>query len=240
MKEKLIVALDVSTREKALRLAEQLWDKVGAFKVGMQLYNSVGPDIVKDIQALGGKVFVDLKFHDIPNTVSQASRIITGKGAFMFTLHASGGKEMMEKSALAVQETAAEMKITKPIVLAITVLTSISQEVFQNEVGIQRPIEDQVVEWAKLAQNSGIDGVVASPKEISAIRKACGPDFIIVTPGIRPLWAASNDQKRIMTPKEAVQLGATYLVVGRPITAQEKPGEAAQKIVTEMEEGIHA
>jgi orotidine-5'-phosphate decarboxylase len=240
MKEKLIVALDVSTREEALTLVEQLWDKVGAFKVGMQLYNSVGPDIVKDIQFLGGKVFVDLKFHDIPNTVSQASRIITGKKAFMFTLHACGGQEMMEKSARAVRETAHDMKITKPIVLAITVLTSISQTVFENEVGIAKPIQDQVVEWAQLAQRAGIDGVVASPKEITAIRKACGPEFVIVTPGIRPNWAASNDQKRILTPKEAIQLGATYLVVGRPITAHEQPGEAAQKIVAEMEEGIHA
>lgn len=240
MKEKVIVALDVSTRKEALSLAEQLWDSVGAFKIGMQLYNSEGPDIIKDIQSLGGKVFVDLKFHDIPNTVSQTSRVITGKEAFMFSIHASGGLEMMEKSASAVRETSAEMKIEKPLVIAITVLTSINQEVFENEVGILKPIENQVVCWAQLAQKAGLDGVVASPQEIEAIRKACGKDFVIVTPGIRPLWAVSNDQKRVMTPKEAVQRGATYLVIGRPITSHQNPVQAAKDIVLEMEESINA
>ncbi|MEL7568851.1 MAG: orotidine-5'-phosphate decarboxylase [Dehalobacterium sp.] len=240
MKEKLIVALDVSTRQEALRLAEQLWDSVGAFKIGMQLYNSEGPDIIKDIQALGGKVFVDLKFHDIPNTVSQTSRVITRKEAFMFSIHASGGMEMMEKSAFAVREVSEEINIVKPLVIAITVLTSINQEVFENEVGISKSIEEQVVNWAKLAQRAGLDGVVASPQEIEAIRKACGKDFVIVTPGIRPLWAISNDQKRVMTPKEAVMRGATYLVVGRPITSHQNPVQAAKKIVKEMEEALDA
>ncbi|MGI6686085.1 MAG: orotidine-5'-phosphate decarboxylase [Bacillota bacterium] len=238
MKEKLIVALDVSTRKEALQLAEQLWDSVGAFKIGMQLYNSEGPDIIRDIQALGGKVFVDLKFHDIPNTVCQTSRVITRREAFMFSIHASGGMEMMKKSAHAVREVSQEINIVKPLVIAITVLTSINQEVFQNEVGILRPIEEQVVNWAKLAQEAGLDGVVASPKEIKAIRNACGPDFVIVTPGIRPLWAISNDQKRVMTPKEAVRAGATYLVVGRPITSHPQPWDAAKKIVEEMEEAL--
>jgi len=240
MKEKLIVALDVSTRQEALRLAEQLWDSVGAFKIGMQLYNSEGPDIIKDIQALGGKVFVDLKFHDIPNTVSQTSRVITRKEAFMFSIHASGGMEMMEKSASAVRELSTEINIVKPLVIAITVLTSINQDVFENEVGISKLIEEQVVSWAKLAQRAGLDGVVASPQEIEAIRKACGKDFVIVTPGIRPLWAISNDQKRVMTPKEAVMRGATYLVVGRPITSHQNPIQAAKKIVEEMEEALDA
>lgn len=240
MKEKLIVALDVSTRKEALQLAEQLWDSVGAFKIGMQLYNSEGPDIIRDIQNLGGKVFVDLKFHDIPNTVSQTSRVITRKEAFMFSIHASGGKEMMEKSARAVREVAGELDIVKPLVIAITVLTSINQEVFEEEVGINRLIEEQVVNWARLAQEAGLDGVVASPKEITAIRKACGQDFVIITPGIRPLWAMSNDQKRVMTPKEAVMAGATYLVVGRPITSHQNPAEAAKKIVKEMEEALYA
>lgn len=240
MKEKLIVALDVSTRQEALQLAEQLWDSVGAFKIGMQLYNSEGPDIIRDIQALGGKVFVDLKFHDIPNTVGQTSRVITRREAFMFSIHASGGREMMEKSACAVREVSEELGTPKPLVIAITVLTSINQEVFEHEVGIARPIEAQVVNWAKLAKEAGLDGVVASPQEIEAIREACGEDFVIVTPGIRPLWAISNDQKRVMTPKEAVLKGATYLVVGRPITAHQNPGAAAKKIVEEMEEAIDA
>ncbi len=240
MKEKLIVALDVSTRHEALKLVEQLWESVGAFKIGMQLYNSEGPDIIKDIQELGGKVFVDLKFHDIPNTVCQTSRVITRREAFMFSIHASGGGEMMTKSATAVREESHQLGISKPLVIAITVLTSISQEVFEKEVGITRLIEEQVVNWAKLAQQAGLDGVVASPKEIQAIRKACGKDFIIVTPGIRPLWAMTNDQKRVMTPKEAVKYGATYLVVGRPITSHQSPDQAAKKIVEEMEEAQDA
>ncbi len=240
MKEKQIVALDVSTRHEALKLVAELWESVGAFKIGMQLYNSEGPDIIKDIQALGGKVFVDLKFHDIPNTVCQTSRVITRREAFMFSIHASGGGEMMTKSATAVREESHQLGISKPLVIAITVLTSISQEVFEKEVGIARLIEEQVVNWAKLAQQAGLDGVVASPKEIQAIRKACGKDFIIVTPGIRPLWAMTNDQKRVMTPKEAVKYGATYLVVGRPITSHQNPDQAAKKKVEEMEEAQDA
>jgi len=158
----------------------------------------------------------------------------------MFSIHASGGMEMMKKSACAVREVSQELGIMKPLIIAITVLTSINQEVFENEVGIEKPIEEQVVNWARLAQEAGLDGVVASPKEIKAIRNACGPDFVIVTPGIRPLWATSNDQKRVMTPKQAVKEGATYLVVGRPITAHPNPGEAARKIVEEMEEALYA
>lgn len=240
MKNKLIVALDVATRKEALQFAEELWDDVGAFKIGMQLYNSEGPDMVKDIQSLGGKVFVDLKFHDIPNTVCQTSKVITRREAFMFSVHAAGGQEMLSKSAQAVKETSDALNIPKPLVVAITVLTSISQEVFEQEVGIPRPIREQVVCWAKLAQKSGLDGVVASPLEIRSIREACGPDFVIVTPGVRPVWAASNDQKRVMTPGEAVKMGATYLVVGRPITSHSNPKEAARKIVSEMEEAVNA
>jgi len=238
VKEKLIVALDVATRKDALELVEQLWDKAGAFKIGMQLYNSEGPDIVRDIQSLGGKVFVDLKFHDIPNTVCQTSKVITRREVFMFSVHAAGGFEMMNRSAQAVQEASHTLGVPKPLIIAITVLTSISQEVFQREVGISRQIEQQVVLWAKLAQEAGLDGVVASPQEIKSIREACGKEFVIVTPGVRPLWAAANDQKRVMTPKEAVRLGASYLVVGRPITLHHNPGEAAEKIVEEMEEAL--
>ncbi len=234
MKEKLIVALDVPNRDQALKLVDMLRDEVGAFKIGMQLYNSEGPDIVKDIQTLGGKVFVDLKFHDIPNTVAQTSKIITQRGAFMFTVHAGGGFKMMQTSAEAARERAAEFGITKPMVIAVTVLTSISQQVFEEEMGIKKKIVDQVVEWSKLAQKAGLDGVVASPQELPYIREACGKDFAIVTPGVRPVWAAVNDQERIMTPKQAVENGASYLVVGRPITTHAKPAEAARMIVEEI------
>ncbi|MGI6065358.1 MAG: orotidine-5'-phosphate decarboxylase [Bacillota bacterium] len=240
MKDKLIVALDVAGRKEALSLVEQLTGGVGAFKIGMQLFNSEGPGIVKEIQGLGGKVFIDLKFHDIPNTVAQAAKVITGMNAFMFNVHASGGFEMMKGVAEAAKETAERLRIKKPLVIGVTVLTSISQDVFEREVGIARPIEEQVTAWAKLAQKAGLDGVVASPREILPLRKACGPDFLIVTPGVRPLWAATNDQKRVMTPKEAVQQGADYLVVGRPITAHKNPREAAAKIIEEMEEAANA
>lgn len=236
MKDRLIVALDVPTKEEALVLVKSLQSTVGAFKVGMQLYNSEGPDIVREIQQLGGKVFVDLKFHDIPNTVAQASRVMVRIKAFMCNMHASGGLKMMQKATEAAKEEAQALGVDKPITLAVTVLTSISQQVFEEEVGINRPIAEQVVRWAKMAQSAGLEGVVCSPWEITPIREACGENFIIVTPGVRPKWAAANDQERIMTPGEAIRQGASYLVVGRPITAQSDPAEAARRIVAEMEE----
>lgn len=239
-KDRLIVALDVDTVEKAEKLVAQLKDHVGMFKVGMELYNSVGPEILRRLHALGGKIFLDLKFHDIPNTVGQAAEVVTGHGVYMFNLHASGGQKMMraalEKSSL----KSRGMGITKPLIIAVTILTSMDQATLENEIGINKPIQEQVVTWAKLAQKSGLNGVVASPLEIKAIREACGDDFVIVTPGVRPTWAATNDQKRVMTPKEAVQSGATYLVVGRPITANPKPADAAKRILEEMEEGLNA
>ncbi|MCL2817919.1 MAG: orotidine-5'-phosphate decarboxylase [Clostridiales bacterium] len=240
MKDKLIVALDVAEKRDALRLVEVLSGHVGAFKIGMQLFNSEGPQIVRDVQALGGRVFVDLKFHDIPNTVAEASRVISQRGAFMFNVHASGGHKMMRAAAEASREAALQAGVARPLVLGVTVLTSISQQVFEEEVGIRRPIAEQVVDWARLAQKAGLDGVVASPLELSAIREACGKDFIIVTPGVRPLWAAANDQERIMTPKEAIEKGASYLVVGRPITAHKDPAAAAREIAAEMAEGTLA
>lgn len=235
-KEKIIVALDVATAKEAMELVELLHDEVGAFKIGLQLYNAEGPDIIHDIQEAGGKVFVDLKFHDIPNTVAQTTKVITGRGAFMFTVHAGGGARMLEATANAKNQTATEKGVDNPIALAVTVLTSLSQEEFENEIGIARKVEDQVIHWAKMAKNAGMDGVVASPKEIKAIRQACGDDLIIVTPGIRPLWAAANDQSRIMTPKQAVEAGADYLVIGRPITKHENPVAAARLIVDEITE----
>lgn len=235
-KEKIIVALDVPTRAEALDLVDRLYDEVGAFKIGMQLYNAEGPEIVREIQARGGKVFVDLKFHDIPNTVAEATRVITRNRAAIMTLHAAGGKKMLSAAAAAARETADALGVAKPLVVAVTVLTSISQQEFNEEIGIDRPIAEQVIAWAEMAKDAGLDGVVASPKEIEDIRKACGPDFVIITPGIRPLWAAANDQSRIMTPKQAVEAGSTYLVIGRPITAQADQVEAARKIVAEIME----
>ena len=234
MKDKIIVALDVPTKEEALAIVEELGDAVGAYKIGMQLYNAVGPEILDEVAKRNGKVFLDLKFHDIPNTVAQTSKVITGRKAFMFTVHAAGGHTMLATAAEAAKEMAAELQVKKPILVAVTVLTSISQQEFEEEIGVKRPIEEQVVIWAKMSQAAGLDGVVASPKEIKAIRQGCGEDFVIVTPGIRPTWAAANDQSRNMTPKQAVEAGANYLVIGRPITKQEDPVKAAQMIVEEI------
>jgi orotidine-5'-phosphate decarboxylase len=237
-KERLIVALDVDSVEEALSLVSRLQDHVGVFKVGMQLFNSEGPDVVRRIQNAGGRVFLDLKLHDIPNTVGQASAVLTRQRVFMFNVHTAGGSEMMKKAVDMTRQEAVDSGIPLPLVIGVTVLTSINQDILENEMGVARSVEEQVVRWAQLAKASGLNGVVASPKEIRAIRAACGNDFLIITPGVRPAWAAVNDQKRVMTPKEAVEAGASYLVVGRPITGAADPVEAAKRIVEEMEEGL--
>jgi len=237
-KERLIIALDVDTIEEAELLVSRLQDHVGVFKIGMQLFNNEGPEVVRRVNGLGSKVFLDLKLHDIPNTVGQASAVLTRQKVFMFNVHTAGGSEMMAKAIAGARQEAVESSVPLPLVIGVTVLTSINQAILENEMGIPRTLEAQVVQWAQLAQKSGLNGVVASPKEIAAIRTACGPDFVIVTPGVRPAWADVNDQKRVMTPREAVAAGASYLVVGRPITGAADPVEAARRIVEEMEEGL--
>lgn len=237
-KDRLIVALDVNTRDEAERLVDQLQPFVGAFKVGMQLYNSEGPPIVRLLNERGGKVFVDLKFHDIPNTVAQAGRVMTRLGAFMYNLHVAGGREMMRCAVEATRKEAEIRGGQSPLILGVTVLTSITSQQLREEIGIERDLTEQVVEWAKMAKEAGLDGVVASPQEITALRKACGPEFLIVTPGVRPAGAQRNDQQRVMTPGEAIKAGASYLVVGRPITAASNPAAAAQAIVEEMENAV--
>jgi orotidine-5'-phosphate decarboxylase len=237
-RKRLIVALDVSSRREAFYFVRQLQDEVGAYKIGMQLYNSEGPDMVEYIQLYGGKVFVDLKFHDIPNTVAQTSRVMAHRQAYMYTLHASGGSKMMRASAEGAADEAAKLGVERPLSLAVTVLTSISQDDFHHELGVAAGIGEHVVNLSKLAKDSGMDGVVCSPHEIKLIREACGDDFLIVTPGVRPAWAGSDDQERIMTPKEAILNGASYLVVGRPITKAKEPREAARLIVAEMAEAL--
>ena len=186
-KDKICLAIDVKTTEDAQALVSELKDYVGVYKVGKELFTNVGPDIVKAIVDNGGKVFLDLKYHDIPNTVAKAGEAATKLGVYMFNVHCSGGKAMMEAVAESVKKTAEENNIPRPLVLGVTILTSISQEALNNELKVPGTVEEQVVHFAKLAQESGLDGVVASPKEIKAIRKACGKEFIIVTPGIRPV-----------------------------------------------------
>lgn len=236
-KDRIILALDVDTRTQAMELVKELAPYVGVFKVGMQLFNANGPGIVDEINQLGGRVFVDLKLHDIPNTVASAGRVLTRLGCLMFNVHAAGGQTMMKELTRDVKAEAERIGAVAPLTLAVTVLTSISQQDLQNDMLINGlTLQDVVVKWALMAQTCGIDGVVCSPQEIAAIRAACGPDFKIVTPGIRPAWSAANDQKRITTPGDAVSLGADYIVIGRPITGAADKVEAAQKIIAELEE----
>ncbi|CCO07204.1 orotidine-5'-phosphate decarboxylase [Desulforamulus hydrothermalis] len=235
-KEKLIVALDVDTGEAALDLVKKLSTQVGMFKVGMQLFYQAGPDIVKRLKEAGVRVFLDLKLHDIPNTVAQAARGLTALGADIINVHAAGGTAMMRAAAEAVREQAAALGRPAPRVIAVTVLTSIDPTAFQYELGFTCDIQRKVADWALLTRQAGLDGVVASPREIAVIRRACGEDFLIITPGIRPAWSVAGDQKRIMTPAAALGQGAGYLVVGRPITGQADPAAAAQKIITELAE----
>lgn len=234
IREKLIVALDVDRLEEAKAIALKLQPYAGAFKIGMQLFTSQGPRVVEEIQQLGCRVFVDLKFHDIPNTVAQAGRVLTRLETFMFNVHAAGGREMMRRTVEAVHEEADRRGLIPPIILAVTVLTSISPRQWREEIGGQRGLAEQVIHLARLAQESGLNGVVASPQEVADIRRACGPDFLVVTPGVRPAWGELNDQQRVMTPAAALRAGASYLVIGRPILEASDPVEACQRIVAEM------
>lgn len=233
--DKLIVALDVDTPAQALSLVEQLRGVAGMFKVGSQLFTLAGPQIVKDIVGSGAKVFLDLKFHDIPHQVAGAARSATELGVSLFTLHASGGTEMMRRAVEAVTETAERLGTTRPAVLAVTVLTSIDAETLK-QIGVSSTPEESVLRLARLAEHAGVDGVVASPQEAAQIRTSVtNPEFLIVTPGIRPASGnATDDQRRVSTPAAALAAGASYLVVGRPITAAADPAAAAREIVAEM------
>jgi orotidine-5'-phosphate decarboxylase len=235
-KDRIILALDVDTRRQALDLVQELAPYVGVFKVGMQLFNSTGPNIVGEINDYGGEVFVDLKFHDIPNTVASAGKVMTRLNCRMFNCHAAGGRAMMTELSLAVEQEAARRGIAVPLTLAVTVLTSMAQNELENDMLISNwSVEEAVVKWALAAKQCGIGGVVCSPREIAAIRAACGNDFKIVTPGIRPDWSKADDQKRITTPAQAIKLGADYIVIGRPITAAANKIQAVQKIIEELE-----
>ncbi|MFA7059288.1 MAG: orotidine-5'-phosphate decarboxylase [Pedobacter sp.] len=229
-RKKIIFALDVNGLAEIDRYAEMLSTKVGMFKVGKELFTSCGLEAVKAVQRHGGQVFLDLKYHDIPNTVAKAMVEAARLGVQMANLHALGGAEMMETAVTAVHK---EFGDDRPRLLAVTILTSSTEETLRG-VGIDHPVQDMVVRLAKLAKESGMDGVVASPLEIKLIREACGSDFLIVTPGVRPLFAAADDQKRIMTPAEAVVAGADYLVIGRPIAKAAVPVDAVAMIVDEI------
>ena len=229
-KDKLIIALDVKRPSKALDLVKELRSVAGMFKVGSQLFTAAGPQIVRDIIALDSKVFLDLKFHDIPHQVAGAARSAAELGVSLFTIHASGGSEMMRRAVDAVAEVGNETAV-----LAISVLTSIDANILA-QIGVNSTPSESVLRLVKLAEASGVDGVVASAQEIKTIRDAIpNPNFLVVTPGIRPTQNESGDQKRVATPAAAISAGANYLVVGRPITAAPDPAAAAQQIIAEMQ-----
>jgi len=232
--KRLIVALDVPDMDQVRNLVEKLGDSVSYYKVGMELYYSTGREVIAYLRSLNKDVFLDLKLHDIPNTVAQSLRVLTELGASMLNIHASGGLAMMKAASQAVSNKADQLGISRPALIAVTVLTSIDAADWAN-LRHDMSIKEHVVHLAKLAQSAGIDGVVASPQEAEAIRAACGEKFIIVTPGVRPQGAAINDQSRIATPLEALKKGAHHLVIGRPITAAADPRTAALEIRKEME-----
>lgn len=234
---KLIVALDVDTPAKALALVKELGTVVGMFKIGSQLFTLAGPQIVKDVVSSGAKVFLDLKFHDIPHQVAGSARSAAQLGVSLFTVHASGGAEMMRRAVEAVAEVAEHERTVRPAVLAVSVLTSIDAATL-SQIGINSSPEESVLRLVKLAEHSGVDGVVASPQEAERIRATvANQKFLIVTPGIRPAGkdAGADDQRRVATPEAALKAGADYLVVGRPITAAADPVAAAREIAAEME-----
>jgi orotidine-5'-phosphate decarboxylase len=239
---RILVALDVDRAADAVSLADTLRGVVGGIKIGSQLFTAAGPDVVRTLVAQGHRVFLDLKFHDIPNTVAGAVRSACGLGVWMVNVHASGGRTMMEAARRAADESAASNG-SRPLVIAVTVLTSMNTDDLVS-IGLSQPatqtsgsalVDAQVSRLAALAQAAGLDGVVASPRETAAIRRACGPEFVIVTPGIRGggATAAPDDQQRTLSPAEAVAAGSSYLVVGRPITAAKDPREAAVRIAGE-------
>jgi orotidine-5'-phosphate decarboxylase len=226
-RDKIIVPLDVPTAQAARELIAAIGGTVGFFKVGNQLFTSVGPDIVREVRASGSKVFLDLKYHDIPNTVRQAVESASALGVDMLTIHLSGGRAMCEAAV-------AGRRHSEVLVLGVTVLTSLD-DVALSEIGFRGSVEDEVLRLAELARSVGIAGLVASPQELRLVRERFGSHFTTVIPGIRPAWAEAGDQKRVLTPRQAVDAGADYLVIGRPITASSDPKFAAQRIVDELE-----
>jgi orotidine-5'-phosphate decarboxylase len=233
--ERIIVALDVETAADARRILSELRDRVDAFKIGSQLFTAAGPEFVHEVTQSGVKVFLDLKFHDIPNTVAKAGVEAAKLGVWMFNVHAVGGSEMMRRTANEVGEYCNKTGEIKPLVIGVTVLTSSNTDTLK-ETGFEGDIEQQVANLARLAHSSGLDGVVASPREVTAIRQAIeDTSFITVTPGIRPIAATTDDQKRVTTLREAIANGSDYVVIGRPITQAENRIDALEAILAEAE-----
>jgi orotidine-5'-phosphate decarboxylase len=222
--------LDVPTAQAARELINAIGGTVGFFKVGSQLFTSMGPHIVEEVRASGSKVFLDLKYHDIPNTVRHAVESASALGVDMLTIHLSGGRAMCEAAVVG-------RGISNVLILGVTVLTSLN-DISLSEIGFRCSVEDEVLLLAEFAKNVGITGLVASPQELGILRERFGSLFTMVVPGIRPAWSDVDDQKRIMTPRRAVEAGADYLVIGRPITASKDPKTAVQRIVDELEQAF--
>lgn len=238
IKEKLVLALDVEDIKEAKDLVDELSPYIGTFKVGLQLFCGYGLEIIDYIKQKNSNFFLDVKLHDIPNTVEKASYNVIKNGANFFNVHATGGIEMMKAARKGADEAAEKYGRKKPLILAVTVLTSISQEILKDELSNTKSVQDFVIQLAKNARLAGLDGVVASAKEIRAIKKELGDDFIVLTPGIRPSWSLTDDQKRVATPSGAIKDGADYIVLGRAVTKAENKKEAIEKIYEEIEKGI--
>lgn len=232
LRKKIIFALDVETNEVE-NWVSLLKNHIGLFKVGGQLFTQGGPSVVSTIKRQGGSVFLDLKYHDIPSTVARIAEEATKLGVTMYNLHALGGLEMMQAALFATKSAAERLGVPTPIVLAVTILTSMDRNDLSH-IGIPYPIEDEVLRLALLAKRAGLDGVVASPKDVHVIRKECGDDFIVVTPGIRMTRDIKDDQKRASTPREAIKAGADFIVIGRPIRQAKNPIKAIENIVRDM------
>jgi orotidine-5'-phosphate decarboxylase len=234
-RDRIVLALDVDDDHDALAIVAELKDSVGVFKVGHQLFTAYGPDIVRRIIGMGGRVFLDLKYHDIPNTVAKASAEAVKLGVSIFNVHSLGGIDMMKAAAESAKETAEKYNLPAPTVLAVTILTSMDEKSMRKELKIMRSLQREVAHLARLAQRAGMHGVVASPQEIKLLRRAVRGEFVILTPGVRPAWADKDDQKRVMTPGEAVKAGADYIVVGRPVLKARDRKAAVEKILEEIE-----
>lgn len=232
-KDRIFCAIDTTDLDRAIDLASKLSGVIGGAKLGKEFFAAHGPQGVQAVAKVGMPVFLDVKYHDIPNTVAGAIRAVTPMGLKIVNVHAAGGMEMMQRAGDAAREAAAKAGVDAPWVIAVTILTSMDQNDL-DDVGLKGPIEDRVVKLAELTQKAGLDGIVCSAQEITPVRAACGPDFKLITPGIRPAWAASDDQKRIVTPKDAVAMGSDVLVIGRPITKADDPVDAAKRIVAEL------
>jgi orotidine-5'-phosphate decarboxylase len=235
-KERIIVALDVDNAYRALQLVGQLRNRVGVFKIGLELVTATGTEIFDKLRDAGAeRIFYDAKLHDIPNTVAGAMRGVVRRGAWCVTVHTTGGSAMLRAAVETAKQEAQDFGTERPLILGVTVLTSIGPDTLRNELRVGQPVEEYVVSLAKLAQEAGCDGVIASPQEIIAVRKEIpDPNFLVVTPGVRPAGSDADDQARVMTPADAIRSGASYLVIGRPIVAALDPVAAAERIADEI------